>query len=133
MYLCIGVFYCIYCIVISAKKLSCLFMNNFVNTVTRKYHKQTWKFGRNCFVTTLFPSLIKDSNNNSFPQIHLHNTNAFYLDLTGKHFHYLYYKLHTDFLHTDLPKLHKWACFSTTILPLLIYLECSPTQCIIKK
>ena len=38
-----------------------------------------WKFGRNdCFITTLFLSLIKDGNNNSFPQIHLHNTNAFF-------------------------------------------------------
>ena len=72
------------------------------------------------FVTTLFPSLIKDCNDNLFPQIHLHNTNAFFEDLTGKHFYNLAYKLH--FLHTDLPTLHKRACFSTTISPLLIYL-----------
>ena len=54
-----------------------------------------------------------------FPQIHLHNTNAFFEDLSGKDFYNLAYKLH--FLHTDLPMLHKWVCFSTTIPPLLIY------------
>ena len=78
-----------------------------------------------------FPPLIKDSIDNLFPQIHLHNTNAFFEDLTGKHFYNLAYKLH--FLHTDLPTLQKRACFSTTIPPILIYLECSPTQCVIKK
>ena len=52
-----------------------------------------------------FLLLIKDGNNNSFPQIHLHNTNAFLEDLTGKHFYNVAYKLH--FLHTDLPMLHK--------------------------
>ena len=41
------------------------------------------------------------------------------------------YKLH--FLHNDLPKLHKQVHFSTTIPPLLMYLECSPSQCVIKK
>ena len=87
---------------------------------------QAWKFGGNdCFVTTSFPSLIKDGNDDSFSQIHLHNKNAFSEDLTCKHFYNLAYKLH--FLHTDLPKLHKWACFSTKIPPLSIYLECSPT------
>ena len=72
--------------------------------------------------------LIKDSNNNLFPQIHLHNTNAFFEDLTGKH--NLAYKL--QFLHTNLPTLHKQAYFSATVPPLSIHLECSPTQCIIK-
>ena len=33
-------------------------------------------------------------------------------DLTGKHFYNLFYKLH--FLHTDLPTLHKRACFTNT-------------------
>ena len=93
---------------------------------------QAWKFSKNnCFVTASFPSLIKDSDNNSFPQIHLQNANAFFEDLTGKHIYNLAHKLH--FLHTDLPTLHKQACFSTTILPLLIYLECSPIQCVLKK
>ena len=78
-----------------------------------------------------FPPLIKDGIDNLFPQIHLHNTNAFFEDLTGKHFYNLAYKLH--FLHTDLPTLQKRACFSTTTPPILIYLECSPTQCVIKK
>ena len=57
------------------------------------------------FVTALFLSLIKDSNDNLLPQIHLHNTNAFFEDLTSKHFYNLAYKL--QFLHTDLPMLHK--------------------------
>ena len=49
---------------------------------------QAWKFGRNDrFVLTSFPSLIKDGNNNSFPQIHLHNKNTFSEDWTGKHFY----------------------------------------------
>ena len=74
--------------------------------------------------------LIKDSHNNLFPQIHLHNANAFFEDLTGKHFYNLAYKLH--FLDTDLPTLHKEAYFSTTVPPLSIHLECSPTQCIRK-
>ena len=92
---------------------------------------QAWKFGRNDrFVTTSFPSIIKDSNNKSFHQIQLQNTNGFFANLTGKHFYNLAYKLH--FLHTDLPTLHKRACFSTTIPLLSIYLECSPTQCVIK-
>ena len=56
-----------------------------------------------------FPPLIKDGIDNLFPQIHLHNTNAFFEDLTGKHFYNLAYKLH--FLHTDLPTLHKRAFF----------------------
>ena len=48
---------------------------------------QAWKCGgNNRFVTTLFPSLIKDGNDNSIPQIHLHNRNAIFEDLTGKHF-----------------------------------------------
>ena len=90
-----------------------------------KLNIQAWKFGGiNLFVTTSFLLLIKDGNDNLFPQIHLHNTNAFFEDLTRKHFYDLAYKLH--FLHTDLPMLHKWACFSTTLLPLSIYLECSP-------
>ena len=46
-------------------------------------------------------------------------------DLTGKHFYSFAYKLH--FLHTDLPTQHKQVCFSTSIPPLSIYLECSPT------
>ena len=33
--------------------------------------------GNNYFATVSFLSLIKDGNDNSFPQIHLHNTNAF--------------------------------------------------------
>ena len=83
------------------------------------------------FCTVLFPSLIKDDSHNFFPQIHLRNTNAFFEDLTGKQFHNLAYKL--NFLNTDLPMLHKQACFSTTIPPLSICVECSPTQCFIKK
>ena len=48
---------------------------------------QAWKFGRNDrFVTTSFPSIIKDSNNKSFHQIQLQNTNGFFANLTGKHF-----------------------------------------------
>ena len=59
---------------------------------------QAWKFGRDDrFITTSFPSLIKDGNNNLFSQIHLHNTNAFFEDLTVKHFCNLAYKL--QFLH----------------------------------
>ena len=78
---------------------------------------QAWKFGgNNCFVTASFLSLIKDGNGNSFPQIHLRKKNAFFEDLTGKHFYNLAYKLH--FLHTDLPTLLKRACFSTSVLPL---------------
>ena len=66
---------------------------------------QAWKFGRNNrFDTASFQSLIKRGNDNLFPQIHLHNINAFFEDLTGKHFYNLAYKLH--FLHTDLPTLH---------------------------
>ena len=75
-------------------------------------------------------SLIKVGNDNSFPQIHLHNTGAFLEDLIGKHFYNLAYKLH--FLQPDLPTLQKRASFSTTP-PLSIYLECSPMQCVIKK
>ena len=79
------------------------------------------KFGGNDrFLTALFPSLIKGENDALFPRIHLRNTNAFFEDLTGKHFYDLAYKLH--FLHTNLPTLHKRACFSTTISPLAIYL-----------
>ena len=79
------------------------------------------KFGGNdLFLTALFLSLIKDGNDNLFPQIHLRNTNAFFEDLTGKYFYNLAYKLH--FLHTNLPTLHKRACFSTTISSLAIYL-----------
>ena len=93
---------------------------------------QAWKFGGNDrFVTASFPSLLKDGNDNSFPQIQLHNTNAFFEDLTGTHFYNLAHKLH--FLQADLPTLHKRACFSTTTPPLSIYLECSPTQYLIKK
>ena len=92
---------------------------------------QAWKFdGNNCFVTMLFPLLIKDGNDNLLPQIHLHNINAFFEDLTGKHFKHLAYTL--PFLHTNLPMLHKQACFSTTSAPLSIYLEWSPIQCAIK-
>ena len=48
---------------------------------------QAWKWGGNDrFVTTSFPSLIKDGNDNSIPQIHLHNRNAIFEDLPGKHF-----------------------------------------------
>ena len=48
---------------------------------------QACKFGGNDrFVPASFPSLIKDGNDNSFLQIHLHNTNAFFEDLTRKHF-----------------------------------------------
>ena len=54
-----------------------------------------------------FPSLIKDSDDNLFSQIHLHNTNAFLEDLTGKNFYNFAYKFH--FLHTDLQTLHKQA------------------------
>ena len=40
---------------------------------------QAWKFGGNDrFVTA---SLIKDGNDNSFPHIHIHNTNAFFLKI----------------------------------------------------
>ena len=71
---------------------------------------QAWKFGgSDRFVTASFPSLVKDGNHNSFPQIHLHNTNTFFEDLTGKHFYDLPYKLHL--LHTDLPTLHKRVFF----------------------
>ena len=95
------------------------------------FYWQVWNFGRNDrFVTMSFLLLIKDGNDNLFPQIHLHNTNTFFEDLTGKHFYNLAYKLH--FLHTDFPSLHKQACFST-IPPLFIYLECSPVQCVMKK
>ena len=60
-----------------------------------QFSMQAWKFGwEDRFVTTSFPSLIKDGNNNSFPQIHLHDTNAFLEDLTGKLFYNLAYKLH---------------------------------------
>ena len=77
--------------------------------------KQAWRFGTNDhFITASFLSLIKDGNNKSFPQIQLHNINAFSEDLTGKDFYNSAYKLH--FLHTDLPTQHKRACFSTTIL-----------------
>ena len=34
-------------------------------------------------------------------------------DLTGKYYYNLAYKLH--FLHTDVPTLHKRACFSAII------------------
>ena len=53
---------------------------------------QAWKFGgKDRFVTASFPSLIKYGNDNSFPQIDLHNKNAFFEDLTGKHFYNLAY------------------------------------------
>ena len=81
---------------------------------------QTWKFGGNDhFVIASFPSLIKDGNDNSFPQIHLHNTNVSFEDLTGTPFYKLAFKFH--FLHTDLSTLHKWACFSTTLPPFWTY------------
>ena len=52
---------------------------------------QVWKFGGNDrFVTMSFPSLIKNGNDNSFAQIHLHNTNAFFEDLTSKPFQILF-------------------------------------------
>ena len=42
-----------------------------------KWDLQAWKFGgKDRFVTASFPSLIKDGNDNSFPQIHLLNTNT---------------------------------------------------------
>ena len=67
---------------------------------------QTWKFGgQNCFVTVLFSLLIKAGSDNLFPQIHLHNANAFLEDLTGKYFYNLAYKL--QFLHSDFQMLHK--------------------------
>ena len=53
----------------------------------------------------LFPLLIKAGNNNLFPQIHLHNANAFLEDLTGKYFYNLAYKL--QFLHSGFQTLHK--------------------------
>ena len=91
---------------------------------------QTWNFGgKNHFVTALFP-LIKAGSDNLFPQIHLCNANAFLEDLTGKYFYNLAYKL--QFLHFDFQTLHKWACFSTTVLPFWIYVECCPMQYIIK-
>ena len=68
---------------------------------------ENWR--KDCFVTASFPSFIKEGNNNSFPQIYLHDTNAFFEDLTSKHFYSLAYKLH--FLHTDLPTLHKRCVF----------------------
>ena len=47
--------------------------------------EQAWKFDRNNrFVTTSFLSLIKDRNNNSFPQALLHKTNTNFEDLTCK-------------------------------------------------
>ena len=51
-----------------------------MNCVNRNcYMSQVWKFGENdCFVTASFPSLLKDDNDNSSPQIHLHNTNTFF-------------------------------------------------------
>ena len=50
----------------------------------QSYYNQAWKFGGNDrFVTASFPSLIKDGNDNSFPKIYLHNTNAIFEDLTG--------------------------------------------------
>ena len=55
----------------------------------------------------------------------------FFKDLTSRNFYNLAYKLH--FLHTDLPMLQKEACSPKTNPPLSIYLECSPTQCVIKK
>ena len=78
----------------------------------------------------LFPLLIKAGNNKLFPQIHLHNENAFLEDLTGKYFYNLAYKL--QFLHSGFQMLHKWACFSTAVPPFWIYLECCPMQYIIK-
>ena len=106
-----------------------------VSLIMQVLQGQAWKFGRKRSFRYCAVSIInkRNGNNNLFPQIHLHNTNAFFEDLTGKHFYNLAYKLH--FLHTDLPTLHKHkqVCFSTTILPLSIYLECSPMQCIIKK
>ena len=113
-------------IVLSGKSLSSLVE---IDGLSDTAYTQAWKFGGNDrFFTASFPSLIKDGHDNSFPQIHLHNTNGFFEDLTGKYF---YNKLH--FLHTNLPTLHKRACFSTAIPPLSIYLECSPAQCVIKK
>ena len=73
---------------------------------------------------------INGTQNRLLLRRNLHNTDAFFRDLTGKNFCNLAYKLH--FLHTDLPILHKRLCFSTTIPPSSIYLECFPTQCVIK-
>ena len=61
-------------------------------------------------------SLIKVGNDNSFPQIHLHNTGAFLEDLIGKHFYNLAYKLH--FLQPDLPTLQKRASHNSAIIHL---------------
>ena len=91
----------------SGKFITKTFFHIMLNDILKICQKwQAWKFGGNDhFVTALFLSLIKDSNDNLFPQIHLHNTNAFSEDLTGKHFCNLAYIL--QFLHTDLPMLHK--------------------------
>ena len=63
--------------------------------------------------------LIKDRNDNSFPQIHLHITNTFFEDVTGKHFYNLAYRPY--FLHTDLPTLQTSVFFhnNSAIIDLL--------------
>ena len=49
------------------------------NIAKEQITKQALKFGGNdCFITTSFPSLIKDGNDNLFAQMFLHNTNAFF-------------------------------------------------------
>ena len=55
---------------------------------------QVWNCGGNdCFVTASFPSLIKDGNDNSFPQIHLHKTNAFFEALYNLAYNFTFYIL----------------------------------------
>ena len=69
---------------------------------------QAWKFGgNNCFITASFLSLIKDGNDNLFPQIHLHNTNVFYILIfqrcTNKHV------FHNSSAITDLSRMLSYA------------------------
>ena len=77
---------------------------------------QAQKFGRNDrFITLSFPSLRKGGNDNSFSQLHLHNTTAFFEDLTGKRLYNLAYKIH--FLHIDLQR-----CTNEHVFPKFNYL-----------
>ena len=74
----------------SGKFITKIFFHIMLNDILKICQRwQTLKF-----VTASFLSLIKGGNNNLFPRIHLHNTNAFLEDLTGKHFYSLAYKLH---------------------------------------
>ena len=68
----------------------------------------------------LFPLLIKDGNDNLLPQIHLHNINAFFEGLTGKHFYNSAYELH--FLHADLQNVAQTSLFFHNN-PAIIYLS----------